>query len=253
MSQRVWNTFALLRWFSEFSRKITIFKKKKKITNDIARYQTHLPQRRKFPKAKLLLVPIPTVEALPRAVSPTSIERETQPMKRLFHGVRSRTRDGCVHSRQSISWKEYARAREREGEARLRARAQGWNSLSQCTVHWLFQTILNSMHKYQPRFHLVRANDILKLPYSTFRSYVFKETEFIAVTAYQNEKVSERLLPISGTPAGVAAYALGENSLVWAGFGELCDRPWPFVETAVLFDFRSLLPTRLRSAPWESF
>ncbi|KAL6436093.1 hypothetical protein ACFW04_005712 [Cataglyphis niger] len=53
-------------------------------------------------------------------------------------------------------------------------------------------TILNSMHKYQPRFHLVRANDILKLPYSTFRSYVFKETEFIAVTAYQNEKVSKR-------------------------------------------------------------
>lgn len=55
----------------------------------------------------------------------------------------------------------------------------------------LLQTILNSMHKYQPRFHLVRANDILKLPYSTFRSYVFKETEFIAVTAYQNEKVSD--------------------------------------------------------------
>ncbi len=26
--------------------------------------------------------------------------------------------------------------------------------------------------------------------YSTFRTYVFKETEFIAVTAYQNEKVS---------------------------------------------------------------
>lgn len=58
--------------------------------------------------------------------------------------------------------------------------------------NWLklnFQTILNSMHKYQPRFHLVRANDLLKLPYSTFRTYVFKETEFIAVTAYQNEKV----------------------------------------------------------------
>jgi len=52
-------------------------------------------------------------------------------------------------------------------------------------------TILNSMHKYQPRFHLVRANDILKLPYSTFRTYVFKETEFIAVTAYQNEKVTQ--------------------------------------------------------------
>lgn len=46
------------------------------------------------------------------------------------------------------------------------------------------------MHKYQPRFHVVRANDILKLPYSTFRTYVFPETEFIAVTAYQNDKVS---------------------------------------------------------------
>nr|KAG5687370.1 hypothetical protein BaRGS_027258 [Batillaria attramentaria] len=50
-------------------------------------------------------------------------------------------------------------------------------------------TILNSMHKYQPRFHLVRTDDILKLPYSAFRTFVFKETEFIAVTAYQNEKV----------------------------------------------------------------
>lgn len=48
------------------------------------------------------------------------------------------------------------------------------------------------MHKYQPRFHIVRANDILKLPYSTFRTYVFPETEFVAVTAYQNDKVSQR-------------------------------------------------------------
>ncbi|CAB0034557.1 unnamed protein product, partial [Trichogramma brassicae] len=62
----------------------------------------------------------------------------------------------------------------------------------------LLYTILNSMHKYQPRFHLVRANDILKLPYSTFRSYVFKETEFIAVTAYQNEKITQ--LKIDNNP-----------------------------------------------------
>ncbi|XP_029565285.1 T-box transcription factor TBX3 isoform X1 [Salmo trutta] len=56
---------------------------------------------------------------------------------------------------------------------------------------FLFQTILNSMHKYQPRFHIVRANDILKLPYSTFRTYVFPETDFIAVTAYQNDKITQ--------------------------------------------------------------
>ena len=49
------------------------------------------------------------------------------------------------------------------------------------------------MQKYQPRFHLVRASDIINLPYSTFRTYVFRETEFIAVTAYQNEKATIRL------------------------------------------------------------
>ncbi|XP_078451254.1 T-box transcription factor TBX2-like isoform X1 [Lampetra planeri] len=60
------------------------------------------------------------------------------------------------------------------------------------------QTILNSMHKYQPRFHIVRANDILKLPYSTFRTYVFSETDFIAVTAYQNDKITQ--LKIDNNP-----------------------------------------------------
>lgn len=66
-----------------------------------------------------------------------------------------------------------------------------WKSTS---ALFIFQTILNSMHKYQPRFHIVRANDILKLPYSTFRTYVFPETDFIAVTAYQNDKVGHREL-----------------------------------------------------------
>nr|XP_054748865.1 T-box transcription factor TBX2-like [Lytechinus pictus] len=47
------------------------------------------------------------------------------------------------------------------------------------------------MHKYQPRFHIVKANDILKLPWSQFRTFVFVETVFIAVTAYQNEKITQ--------------------------------------------------------------
>ena len=52
-----------------------------------------------------------------------------------------------------------------------------------------FKAILNSMHKYQPRIHLVKTGDITRLPWSNFKTYTFKETEFIAVTAYQNEKV----------------------------------------------------------------
>ncbi|KAK1892311.1 T-box transcription factor TBX3 [Dissostichus eleginoides] len=59
-------------------------------------------------------------------------------------------------------------------------------------------TILNSMHKYQPRFHIVKAPDIQKLPYSTFRTYVFSETQFIAVTAYQNDKITQ--LKIDNNP-----------------------------------------------------
>ena len=61
------------------------------------------------------------------------------------------------------------------------------------------------MHRYQPRFHLVQATDIMHLPYSTFRTYVFKvqivlvfknchilqECIFIGVTAYQNEKITQ--------------------------------------------------------------
>ncbi|KAG8180684.1 hypothetical protein JTE90_006740 [Oedothorax gibbosus] len=52
-------------------------------------------------------------------------------------------------------------------------------------------TILNSMHKYQPRFHVVRADDISKLPYKKFRTFTFEETDFIAVTAYQNQKITK--------------------------------------------------------------
>ena len=45
------------------------------------------------------------------------------------------------------------------------------------------------MHKYQPRLHIVKANDLSSLQWSEFNTFVFRETTFIAVTAYQNERV----------------------------------------------------------------
>ena len=54
------------------------------------------------------------------------------------------------------------------------------------------QIILNSMHKYQPRVHVVQANDIFTMRWTTFNTYAFEETSFIAVTAYQNEQVRNR-------------------------------------------------------------
>merc|ERR1712130_819694 len=52
-------------------------------------------------------------------------------------------------------------------------------------------TILNSMHKYQPRFHIARCDDISKLSYCQHKTFVFPEMQFIAVTAYQNEKITQ--------------------------------------------------------------
>ena len=48
------------------------------------------------------------------------------------------------------------------------------------------------MHKYQPRVHVVQANDIFTMRWTTFNTYAFEETSFIAVTAYQNEQVRNR-------------------------------------------------------------
>lgn len=45
------------------------------------------------------------------------------------------------------------------------------------------------MHKYQPRVHVVQANDIFTMRWNSFNTYAFEETVFIAVTAYQNEQV----------------------------------------------------------------
>jgi hypothetical protein len=55
------------------------------------------------------------------------------------------------------------------------------------------QIILNSMHRYQPRFHIVYLppNNIKEeREFLNFRAFVFSETQFTAVTAYQNQRVS---------------------------------------------------------------
>lgn len=65
-------------------------------------------------------------------------------------------------------------------------------------LHLLFslpQIILNSMHRYQPRFHLVylppkNASLDENEHSSHFRTFIFPETSFTAVTAYQNQRVS---------------------------------------------------------------
>ncbi|CAF4523654.1 unnamed protein product [Rotaria sp. Silwood1] len=65
--------------------------------------------------------------------------------------------------------------------------------------------VLNSMHKYIPRLHIIQAlsssNSDTKLsmtPLDNVNIFIFPETQFIAVTAYQNEHVTR--LKIDNNP-----------------------------------------------------
>lgn len=67
------------------------------------------------------------------------------------------------------------------------------------------QIVLNSMHRYQPRIHLVRLGPGQNIPSSPkelqevdHKTYVFPETIFTAVTAYQNQLITK--LKIDSNP-----------------------------------------------------
>jgi hypothetical protein len=53
----------------------------------------------------------------------------------------------------------------------------------------LLQMLLNSMHKYSPRVYIMRLHDYFPSVPQLVASAHFPDTDFIAVTAYQNEKV----------------------------------------------------------------
>ncbi|XP_017776381.1 PREDICTED: T-box transcription factor TBX20-like isoform X2 [Nicrophorus vespilloides] len=63
--------------------------------------------------------------------------------------------------------------------------------------------VLNSMHKYQPRIHLIKRPDgapghILDLENEEYKTFIFPETVFTAVTAYQNQLITK--LKIDSNP-----------------------------------------------------
>uniref|UniRef100_A0A8V5G1M6 Uncharacterized protein n=1 Tax=Melopsittacus undulatus TaxID=13146 RepID=A0A8V5G1M6_MELUD len=61
--------------------------------------------------------------------------------------------------------------------------------------------ILSSMHRYQPRFHVVLLDpqqDSERFAHNNFKSFSFPETQFMAVTAYQNHRITQ--LKIASNP-----------------------------------------------------
>ncbi|KAF3704461.1 T-box transcription factor TBX6 [Channa argus] len=69
--------------------------------------------------------------------------------------------------------------------------------------------ILHSLHRYQPRVHVIEARDMLRWGGGQ-HSFVFPETQFITVTAYQNSKITE--LKINSNPFAKGFREDGMNS-----------------------------------------
>ncbi|MCL4160863.1 UNVERIFIED_CONTAM: hypothetical protein GTU68_048006 [Idotea baltica] len=51
--------------------------------------------------------------------------------------------------------------------------------------------IVCSMHKYLPRIHIVAATDLISLHWAAFNTFSFPETQFLSVTAYQNDRITQ--------------------------------------------------------------
>lgn len=64
------------------------------------------------------------------------------------------------------------------------------------------QIILNSMHKYQPRLHIVKAdeNNAFGSKNTAYCTHAFHETAFISVTSYQNHKVKQSTEHVCNIP-----------------------------------------------------
>lgn len=96
------------------------------------------------------------------------------------------------------------------------------------------QIMLNSLHKYEPRVHLVRVGTDQR----QVVTYPFPETQFIAVTAYQNEEVTS--LKIKYNPFAKAfldakerpdsVYAR-ENSSYWIFQNNFSSSPTPYTSS----------------------
>ena len=71
--------------------------------------------------------------------------------------------------------------------------------------YFLLQIVLNSMHRYQPRVHLVMrpidspsSAPVTNLEDELYHTFIFPETVFTAVTAYQNQLITK--LKIDSNP-----------------------------------------------------
>ncbi|KAF6390931.1 T-box transcription factor 22 [Rhinolophus ferrumequinum] len=98
--------------------------------------------------------------------------------------------------------------------------------------------ILQSMHKYKPRVHVMEQDSrvdlswIQSLPAEGVKTFSFKETEFTTVTAYQNQQITR--LKIDRNPFAKGFRDPGRNRGVLEGFLETY--PW---RPSLTLDFKT--------------
>ncbi|XP_077164741.1 T-box transcription factor TBX22 [Paroedura picta] len=98
--------------------------------------------------------------------------------------------------------------------------------------------ILQSMHKYKPRVHVIiqdsrfDLSQIQSLPAAGVHTFSFKETEFTTVTAYQNQQITK--LKIDRNPFAKGFRDPGRNRGVLDGLLE--SYPW---RSSLTLDFKS--------------
>ncbi|CAL8306118.1 unnamed protein product [Boreogadus saida] len=112
--------------------------------------------------------------------------------------------DGARYRFQGDAW-----ATVGEAEARLPDRVFIHPDSPATGAHWLSRSvafhrakltnhtldsqghiILHSLHRYQPRLHIMEARDMLRWG-GAQHSFTFPETQFLTVTAYQNPRITE--------------------------------------------------------------
>ncbi|XP_030768218.1 T-box protein 2-like [Sitophilus oryzae] len=71
------------------------------------------------------------------------------------------------------------------------------------------QVVLTSMHKYQPRIIIAKTSDPSTFAWVPNKCIVFPETLFVAVTAYQNEKITQ--LKIDNNPFAKGFRVTGQS------------------------------------------
>ncbi|XP_066577200.1 T-box transcription factor TBX6 [Amia ocellicauda] len=132
--------------------------------------------------------------------------------------------DGSRYRWQGGSWEAVGKA-----EPRLPDRVYIHPDSPASGAHWMGRTvsfhrvkltnntldsqghiILHSLHRYQPRFHVVQASDVFSPRWGGRASFSFPDTSFITVTAYQNPQITQ--LKIQSNPFAKGFRENGMNS-----------------------------------------